>query len=430
MIVSDVLGNMIEAAMLALTPMERWSAARRLNEGPLPYAPQYRFIVTAVATLVVLIALLWWISHRRKVQSQSLTRELFAEHAVRQGLSGRERQILLAIAMRSGLRKSHDIFTTVDAFDRGTAKLLAECVRTRTIEENERLKTEVTYLREKLGFRSLRAAGGGLSRRPSSRDIPVGKIVEVTRRRRHANVPIRAEVVRNDDLELALQMAEPVETRAGDLWCARYAFGAYVWEFDTTAVLYSDRRLVLNHTDVVRFVNRRRFPRVAVTMPALVARFPFAKGGTRAWETDADADDGRLSTDIGVEAPTFVRAVVTELAGPGLRIDVPAPIRPGERVLVVFRPTDVGAKAADADPVADEACIMEDVGQVRHSRVIGTGVSIAVELMGLNETEVDELVRITNAIASRLSVQNDSDEAAAQTTMVGTAGDAVVVQEV
>ncbi len=99
------------------------------------------------------------------------------------------------------------------------AKLLAECVRTRTPEENERLKTEVAYLREKLGFRASRPTSGlGASRRPSSRDIPVGKVVEVTRRRRHASAAIRAEVVRNDDLELAVELTEPVETRAGTLW--------------------------------------------------------------------------------------------------------------------------------------------------------------------------------------------------------------------
>jgi len=85
-----------------------------------------------------------------------VTRELFAENAVRRGLSGRERQILLAIVMRSGLGRSHDIFTTVDAFDRGASKLLAECARTRTADENERLKTEVVHLREKLGFRVAR----------------------------------------------------------------------------------------------------------------------------------------------------------------------------------------------------------------------------------------------------------------------------------
>jgi hypothetical protein len=416
-----------------LNSIEPWSAARRLSDGPSPYALRYGFILTAVATLVVLILLLWGISRRRRAQSQSSTRELFAENAVRRGLSGRERQILLAIVMRSGLGRSHDIFTTVDAFDRGATKLLAECVRTRTADENEQLKTEVAYLREKLGFRALRSPRGiGISRRPSSRDIPVGKAVEVACRQRHAGVPMRAEVVRNDDLELALELDAPLETCADDLWCVRYAFGVCVWEFDAAAVTCSETRVVLNHTDNVRFVNRRRFHRVAVTMPALVACFPFTKRGGPGTQGSArgaryGAGGDRIPMDIGIGAPAFVQGVVTELAGPGLRIEVPMQIRPGERVLVVFRPT--GVAGAGSELAVDETYIVEDVGQVRHSRVTSTGVSIAVELSGLNESEIDELVRMTNVIVSRAGAQNDADGVRTEIATVAAAG-AAVVQEV
>jgi hypothetical protein len=432
MIASDLLWDVSQAAVQTLTPVERWSAARRVTSDPAQFVSQHGFILVAVAALVVLTSLLWWISHRRKKQTQTLTRELFAENAVRRGLSGRERQILLAIVMRSGLGHSHDIFTAVDAFDRGAAKLLAECVRTRTPEENERLKTEVAYLREKLGFRTSRATSGlGASRRPSSRDIPVGKVVEVTRRRRHASAAIRAEVVRNDDLELAVELTEPVETRAGTLWCARYAFGVYVWEFDTTAVTCNGTRLVLNHTDEVRFVNRRRFPRVSVTTLTLVARFPFAKRGTshsrrEARELQNEANSGRTA----LEAPVFVQGVITELAGPGLRIEVPTQIRPGERILVVFKPPRGAAAGAGADLNLDEAYVMEDVGQVRHSRVTSTGVSIAVELLGLNETEVDELVRITNAIASKTMAPDTSNADATERETVAATNEVSVGQEV
>ena len=432
MIVSDVIRDMIQAAMLALTPTERWSAARRLSDSPSPYTSQQGFILVAVAALAVLIGLLWWISHRRRTQEKALTRELFAENAVRRGLSGRERQILLAIVMRSGLGRSHDIFTMVDAFDRGAAKLLAECVRTRTVDENERLKTEVAYLREKLGFRALRAMGGaGASRRPSSRDIPVARVVEMTRRRRHAGVPIRAEVIRNDDLELAVELAEPAQTRAGDLWCVRYAFGVYVWEFDTTAVICDGTRLVLNHADDVRFVNRRRFPRVTTNLPALVARFPFARRDLSIVPpAQREVRQGLESRAMALDAPMFVPGVVTELAGPGLRIEVPTKVRPGERVLVVFRPVGITGTRSDNEPAIDDAYVLEDVGLVRHCRATGGGVSIAVELSGLHETEIDELVRITNAIASKASAENDGGGGLVQTAADPSAAAAVVVQEV
>ncbi len=425
MMVHDVLREMSQAAVQALTPVQRWSAARRMGDGSSPYASQYGFILLATVTLVVLICLLWWISHRRGTKTQTSAREWFAENALRRGLSGRERQILLAIAMRSGLGQSHEIFTTAAAFDRGAAKLLAECVRTRTAEENDRLKTEVAYLREKLGFRASRVSVGDGSRRPSSRDIPVGKLVEVTRRRRHPGVPIRAEVVRNDDLELAVELDEPVAARAGDLWCARYAFGVYVWEFDATAVTCTGTRLVLNHTDVVRFVNRRRFPRVAVTMPALVARFPFARRAGSVGGTFAGTEGGGVPMGMAGDAPLFVEGTIRELAGPGLRIDLPGQMPPGERVLVVFRPTE---GVPQSEPEAhQEQHIIEDIGQVRHSRVTSTGVSIAVELVGLNEAEVDELVRITNTISSRLSAQAD-EQGAGESDAV--AAESPVVQEV
>lgn len=432
MIVSDVIRDMIQAAMLVLSPTERWSAARRLNDGPSPYTSQHGFILAAVVTLAVLISLLWWISHRRRTQDKALTRELFAESAVRRGLSGRERQILLAIVMRSGLGRSHDIFTTVDAFDRGAAKLLAECGRTRTVEENERLKTEVAYLREKLGFRALRGMGGvGASRRPSSRDIPVGRVVEMTRRRRHASVPVRAEVVRNDDLELAVQLDEPVVTRPGDLWCVRYAFGVYVWEFDATAVTSDGPRLLLNHTDNVRFVNRRRFSRVAVNLPALVACFPFARREpTEAGERAGQSGHGVDAWGGTLEGPTFVRGTVTELAGPGLRIEMPTRMRPGERVLVVFRPTEAERARSDGESAIDVGYVLEDVGLVRNCRASHDGVSIAVELSGLSEGEIDELVRITNAMASKASAETGAVGASEPMSPVAVAADSSVVQEI
>lgn len=131
--------------------------------------------------------------------------------------------------------------------------------------------------------------------------------------------------------------------------------------------------------------------------------------------------------DIGIGAPAFVQGVVTELAGPGLRIEVPMQIRPGERVLVVFRPT--GVAGAGSELAVDETYIVEDVGQVRHSRVTSTGVSIAVELSGLNESEIDELVRMTNVIVSRAGAQNDADGVRTEIATVAAAG-AAVVQEV
>lgn len=420
MIARGMVPELVSRAVVALTPLERWKAARGLSgRDPLTLAWEHWFYVAAGIALVILLSLLWWVSRRNKAVPTGLNRELFSENALRRGLSSRERQILLAIVLRSGLGQSHDIFATVDAFDRGATKLLAECVRTRTPQEIDSLKNEVSFLREKLGFQSLRAPGLAGARRPSSRDILVDKTVEVTRRRQRTGATIRARVVRNDDIELAIELETPVVTQAGDFWRVRYAYGMSVWEFDTTVVSCEEARLVLNHVDNVRFVNRRRFPRVAVALPALVAVFPFVRRSARKTHRGSEGTDGLVIP----EAPAFMRATVTELAGPGLRVEAPLRVRTGDRVLVIFQPS--GAEVMP--PAGEQAArpyLIEDVGQIRHCRDIDGGTSFAVELAGLNETDIDELVRITNVISSKAGSSGENGKLEA----VVTVNEAAVVQ--
>ena len=278
MTVSGMIGTVLASSGAAMTPVEKWAAARRLSgAGTTQEVWYYGFLALAIVALIILLGLLWRASRRRDVPVKNVSRELFAEQALRRGLSARERQILLAVVMRSGLMRSYDIFTTVDAFDRGATKLLAECLQTRTTDENERLKTEVELLREKLGFQALREGGAIHSRKTTSRDIPTGSILYLTRRRDRTGLTIEGRVIRNDDIELAVDLDVAVETHSTDTWRVRYSFGLSVWEFDTIAAGCDGTRLVLNHCQYVRFVNRRRFPRVAVNVPALVAKFPLVQ---------------------------------------------------------------------------------------------------------------------------------------------------------
>ena len=48
-------------------------------------------------------------------------------------------------------------------------------------------------------------------------------------------------------------------------------------------------------------------------------------------------------------------------------------------------------------------------------------MSVAVELAGVNDTDVDELVRITNLIASKVSSGSDEDDDQTLEMTVGTA---------
>jgi len=51
--------------------------------------------------------------------------------------------------------------------------------------------------------------------------------------------------------------------------------------------------------------------------------------------------------------------------------------------------------------------IAQDVGEVRHTRTIQNGFSIAVELVSLSDRDVDELVRATNAASLRAGTADE-----------------------
>ena len=387
--------------ILALSVLERLDAVRRLNTGR---SYNDSFTALAVIMLVVLVVLLIWVSYSRWVQRRAQTREVFTENAMRRGLGARDRQILLAIVMRSGLRRTADVFTAVDAFDRGALKLVSECTRNRTSDENEHLRSEIGRLREKLGFQIASPIGGivGLGQ-ASSRDIPIGRSVELVCGGPQDGAVIRGDVIRNDEIEFAVQLTSPIQARAGDSWQARHYSGLSAWEFDTSTVHCDGSRLTLNHSETVQFTNRRRFPRVAVRGHALIAylpfrqhRFPSGAAGTSAeppapsWASVA----APVSQAPASQAPVFAEGRVTELAGPGLRIQTALSVHPGDRVLVVFTLDCGGAE------VPGGWGAVTGIGRVRHCYGADSERSIAVELTGLSDAEIDELAHITAAMSS------------------------------
>ncbi len=392
----------IEHIPLALTPVQRWSAARRLDTG---VTAETWFVIGACVLLIVLVVLLVWVSYKRRVQSREETRELFAGHLRQRGLGVRERQILLAIAMRSGLRGMHDIFSDAQAFDRGADRLLAECSQARTPQENAHLESEVNGLRQRLGFHVARAAEDATdSQLASSRDIPLGKTVELTRRGHAEDAGIRAEVVRNDEIELAVELKTPVAGETGEVWRIRYCCGASAWELETSTVSCEDQRLILNHTNEIRCVGRREMPRVILHTRALVACFPFLREGSMASAPDTAGGDGRLD-----EMPDFVEGVVTEMSGSQLRIEAPLQVGPGDRVLALYRLT--GRGSGDG---GEANYRVAGVGRVKQCVSGGHGMSMVVELMDLSDAEMDKLADIMDAIPSRIGGNEDSSAVAEQ----------------
>ncbi|MEE9312455.1 MAG: hypothetical protein V3V10_08595 [Planctomycetota bacterium] len=395
--------------VLALTPVERWKAAGQFSTD---FMTEQWFILTGTAAIIILTVALLMVSYNRAAQERKLTEQLFVKYAERRGLSKREREILLEIARKAGLKRGEAIFTMPSAFNNGAAKMVEESLARQGAEKSKWLRTELSFLREKLGFQKKTSASIGSptkSRKLSSRQISTGKKLHITRRKTPDLVDIESTVIKNDNMELTVELTTSLESKSGELWRARYYFGASVWEFDTSVVSCNGNILALNHSDNIRFINRRRFLRVPVNKPAFIMRFPFVRtlGSSL---TNASGNKWGL--------PEFIPATVTELGGPGLRIEAPLEVKAGERVLVAFSLDE--EKDEDSIPYQKDASlhailmrdskttpskIVEDIGEVRHVTAIENGLSIAVELTGLSDSDVNELIRATNAASVRSSVE-------------------------
>ena len=400
MVTASVITTGLNAVFLALTPIERWHSARRLDSAS---TDQRWFILLGVIAIIILTVLLIASSYNNKVKERKAADNIFINYAKRMGLSRRERQILLDIAKITKLKRIESIFTMVTAFDRGAAELTKNVHARRGAKTSKNLSAQLSVLREKLGFEknsSIQTGSAANSNKPSSKHIPTGKQLHMTRRKTGNEPNIESTVIENNDAELTVKLEVSLESKPGELWSVRYYFGASVWEFETSSISCYGNILVLNHSDNIRFINRRRFLRVPVNKPAFIARFPFAR--ILQPKSDNGRGTGKDSTNISGNSwgpPEFVPASVTELAGPGLRIEAPLEVNVGDRVLVILKLSeeqDNKPGSSRTDKIASEK-IVEDIGEVRHTKRIKNGFSIAVELIGLSDPNISELIRATNA---------------------------------
>jgi hypothetical protein len=408
--------NMI---VLALTPIERWKAAGQQNTG------EHWFILTGIAVIIILTVLLLIVSYNRIMRERKLSGQLFFDYAEQRGLSGRERQILLKIAQKAGLKKNQAIFSMVGSFDDGARKMIEECLAQQGAEESKWLRTELSFLRQKLGFQNISSASigsGSNLKRPSSRHIIAGKKLYITRRKSLDLSEIESTVIKNDNMELTIKLTTFVESKPGELWRVRYSFGASVWEFDSSVVRYNDDILVLNHSDDIRFISRRRFLRVTVNKPAFLAHFPFSIKLSSNNNNNRNNSSANKRSSINEPCstwgpPEFMPATVTELGGPGLRIETKLEVKAGDRLLVIVNLSE--EKDQELNPSSKSSSlrsvlsrdrkstpskiIVEDIGEVRYVRALQNGSSIAVELTGLSDSNLNELIRATNAAYIRTS---------------------------
>lgn len=377
----DTLAKILIGAASTLSPSQRLRAMQQLRvwEGGAFLASKWFALFGACLVVALTIILLVYRKYRMEKDQQRQERD-FNDNCERYGLNQDEVCIFAGIADRCGLKSKSLVFNISEAFDRGASSLMQEFFESGLgIEERKQLNARINNIKEKLGFKKrnhsygIRSAHGkGLS----SRQIPVGKKILIRPASKPAYSRIEAEVLANNEVELCVRAENNVVTSPGEMWNVHYHSGAAVWEFNVIVLSCEGGDLIFNQTENVRFLNRRRFLRVKVDKPALIAHFPpVSKEFTR--------------TRIGM-APKFYQGRVEELSGPGLKLTCRAEFRSGERVIVVFK--------------LREGKLVEDIAEVRGVEEDNGRWRIGLELVGLNDNCVDELVRETNntAITSAL----------------------------
>ncbi len=389
---SFVISGIGYEILAALGPHEKWGAVRRLGAGSESVFENKWFVLMNASIVFIMTVVLLAIRRFRIEQAKEALDRRFDEYADNHGLNSQERKILVGITNESLLKHKDAIFTLVSAFNRGAVKFMQDkFAAIHNPIERKQLNAVVDSVRQKLGYKSkVRSFGlrSGPGRGLSSRQIPIGRKVSIAPSG-SADVPrIDAVISRSDELEFVLKPDVPVSSVAGKLWNVRYRFGAATWQFNVVTIAYGEEGLVLNHSDNITFVNRRRFLRVDVRKRALLARFPVLKH---------DFEGGILS-------PEFVSGQVSELSGPGLRVVSQIDLKLGERVLVIFE--------------LDDGKVVQDIAEVRGYRDMGAEHSIGLELIGLNEAGVEELVRATNNIAINCAIEG-SHEAEESSVMAG-----------
>jgi hypothetical protein len=370
----------------ASTSQERRRGLESFHNGPnWSFFENPLFQIFFVSILVLIGVIVFVVYRYQKERARKHLARQFDEECNQRGLTAQEREILEVIVQKAGLRRPTTIFTMVTAFNIGASKLMQEHFASgETIVQRKKFNASINSIREKLGFSSHRNAYGtskrGRNKGLSSQNLAVGKVVSLGLAGRGENQRIEGVIAKNDEYELVIKPEVPVLCNPGETWNIRYQFGASTWEFDALTMACSDEGLELSHSDNVRFINRRRFLRAVVKKPAIITPFPTCRSGHTPYPT----------------APVFSHAMITELSGPGLRIRSDLDVKPGDRLLVVFE--------------LEQGRWIQDMAEVRGIRDTIAGQSIGVELIGLNERAVNDLIRVTNQIAIQQGITDDISE--------------------
>jgi hypothetical protein len=362
---------------LAVTPAERLAGIRHsYSQDLVDWSVWGPVLLAVMAGLTLLVLARLWAVRRQAAQS-------FVRLAHGAGLGKDEQAVLVRVAAAAGLKRPDSIFTMEDAFDRGASLFLAD-PRTAALppEARKRVHALVDDLQQKLGFGQARGQDAAAHEAPVIRRGPLARGDHVTILRRSAAGSLRGVVTMTTRLGVSIQLDGRVDYRAGDAWRVRHVKEGLQWEYDVVVADGMDEHVNVRLAGSPRRVNLRRFVRVATRRPARAAMYPFVADGAEP------------------AAPVLVDATLVEMAGPGLRFETSLWTQVGDRVLVVFQ--------------LDAERIVQGVARVRRAAAgAGDRHEMAVEMVGLTDAEVGELVRETNVVArfAAARVNADADDA-------------------
>lgn len=416
----DFAGLSLFGLLAELTPIQRFEAARELSSG---LSANRWFLILAVAAIVILAILFVFATLYRRKYEFKISRNTFSDYAKQRGLSAKQKDLLFRLADKVGFKRKEAIFNLPVEFERSASRIISETLSSEGTQKAFDMRKEIFEIRRKLGFNTYFTKGNNYlkSSRTTSRDIEEGKEVYLTSLENSSIEDIKAVVVENNEMELKVKPSVLIDTSPGKHWRISYSSGAAVWEFDTTIFNVESNLITFSHSSEVRYINRRRFLRTKVDKPALIADFPFsrriAKKVHNGSQEDEQENEG-TEKQYTINPPDFVSARVTELAGPGLRIETDINVDIGQRLLVVFelekqhmqkkskRKAESTEKGND-NILIQEVGVVEEVAEVKRKQSASGRNVIAVELVGLSDNILDDLVKATNEAAVKSDSESD-----------------------
>jgi len=343
---------------VALSPVERLNAVRNLDS--FHFADLARpsvYVPLAFASLLIVAAMVAYRRHRARAALVAA----FRRAAGRADMTPAERTMLARIAHAAEPKALTDAYTLASAFEDGMKRILVGRVtRELSPEARRRVHEVIGSVRAKLGFAPADEA--------SAEACGLVRDARVTLAHTGNSPEVDATVVGVGNREVTVRMDEVLPFRTGSAAVLRQVRGRERWEFSVVVGQAEGDVVRARLIGAPRKTNLRRFARVTTRRPVHVAGYDFVH----------DGPDGRL--------PAFVKGTLTEIAGPGLRIEAPLQTAVGKRVLVVLE--------------ADASRAFRGMGVVRRFTPSDAGpAELAVELTFMSEPEVARLVKETNATA-------------------------------